>query len=104
MDLVVVLYEVTVEFPDHEKYGLTSQLRRAGVSIPSNIAEGQGRQTNGEFRNFLSIAKGSLAEVETQLLLAERLSFIHTDQATSILERTAEIGRLINGLTRSLKT
>jgi len=73
MDLVEMVYQVTRSFPKDELYGLTNQLRRAAVSVPSNIAEGQAHNSTAEFRNFLSIAHGSLAEVETQLLIAERL-------------------------------
>jgi len=103
MDLVVVIYEVTGKFPAHEQFGLTSQLRHAAVSIPSNIAEGEGRRSSGDFGRFLMIAYGSLREVETQLLIASRLSYLSKDTVDPLLENTAEIGRLINGLKRSLK-
>lgn len=73
MDFVVDVYSVTRKFPKEEIYGVTSQLRRAAVSIPSNIAEGQGRQTTGEFRQFLGHARGPLLEAETQILLSERV-------------------------------
>ncbi len=76
MDLVVRVYEVTESFPHKEQFGLTNQLRRAAVSIPSNIAEGQGRQTTRDFLTYLSIARGSLQEVETQILIATRLDYI----------------------------
>jgi len=80
MDLVIAVYQQTREFPREELYGLTNQLRRASVSIPSNIAEGQGRNTTGDFRQFLSIAYGSLQEVETQLLISGRLHNLNAEQ------------------------
>src|SRR5436305_818343 len=102
MDLVVEVYRSTGSFPREETYGLTSQVRRAAVSIPSNIAEGQCRHTTKEFLNFLSIAQGSLAEVETQLQIAHRLGYLDTDGTNTLLQRAAEVGRLINGLRNSL--
>jgi four helix bundle protein len=104
MDLVVDIYEVTKEFPRDELYGLTSQTRRSAVSIPCNIAEGQARDSTKEFAHFLSISYGSTAELETQLLIAERLGFIGHEQTTDRLEQCAEVGRIINGLRRSLPT
>jgi four helix bundle protein len=103
MDLVMHVYELTSIFPKEEVYGLTSQLRRAAVSVPSNIAEGQGRGSTKEFLHHLSIAHGSLLEVETQVLIAESLNYFDSDQSNAILEKTAETGRLINGLARALK-
>jgi four helix bundle protein len=103
MDLVVKCYQVTKKFPKSEIYGLTSQLQRAAISIPANIAEGRERQYTKEFLQHLSIAYGSLAELETHLLIAERLSYIDKDQIKQLLEKTAEIGRMINGLRRSLE-
>jgi four helix bundle protein len=102
MDLVVLIYELTGRFPREELYGLTSQLRRAGVSIPSNIAEGQGRFTTGEFVHSLSIAHGSLREVETQVLIAQRLNYLDAQSTLGFMNRAAEVGRLINGLANSL--
>src|SRR3954452_15455759 len=102
MDLVVSVYELSRTFPREECYGLTNQVRRAAVSIPSNIAEGQGRGIGQSFANFLRIASGSLQEVETQLLVAQRLGFIDDRVAASVLERAAEVGRLLGGLLRSL--
>ncbi len=104
MELVEGVYRVSRTFPKEEVYGLVSQVRRAAVSIPSNIAEGQSRLTAGEFVQFLGIARGSLAEVETQLLLAQRLAFLTPETTEPLLELTAEIGRLLNGLLRSLST
>jgi four helix bundle protein len=79
MDLVVAVYRATEQFPKEEIYALTSQIRRAAVSIPSNIAEGQGRGTVNEFTHFLRIAHGSLRELETQLLIAQRLEYLNSD-------------------------
>ena len=102
MDLVVEIYRATEPFPKSETFGLTNQLRRASVSISSNIAEGQGRSTTKDFCHFLYMARGSLQEVETQILIAGKLAMIHTAKETELLERTAELGRILNGLIRSL--
>ncbi|HEX9988624.1 MAG TPA: four helix bundle protein [Chloroflexia bacterium] len=102
MDVVEAVYSVTRNWPREELYGLTSQVRRAAVSIPSNIAEGQGRASTKEFLHHLSIAYGSLLEVETQLLIAERLHYLQTDTIKDLLAGTAEVGRIINGLSRKL--
>ncbi len=97
--LVTQIYVVTRSFPREELYGLTSQIRRAAVSIPSNIAEGQARLTPGEFRQFLGIAKGSLAELDTQLMIAENLGYLtETDR---LFDQVAEVGRMLSGLLRS---
>ncbi|MEW6125539.1 MAG: four helix bundle protein [Acidobacteriota bacterium] len=103
MDLVEAVYSETKNFPKEEIYGLTSQLRRAAISIPSNIAEGQGRKSAGEFAHFLSIAYGSLREVETQILIAERLGYLPPQASQNIIVLTSEIGRSINGLSNSLQ-
>ncbi|MEQ8846986.1 four helix bundle protein [Botrimarina sp.] len=103
MDLAELVYKVTGRLPDEERYGLTSQLRRASVSVASNIAEGQGRFTDADFHRFLSIAHGSVREVETQLLLAARLGLLSHEEIDSAIELSAEVGRLIAGLARSLK-
>lgn len=103
MDLVESVYNLTKQFPTEERYGLTSQLRRAVVSVPSNIAEGQGRHSDNEFRRFLSIAHGSLREVETQLLIATRLRYLEESDAQPAHELCEETGRIINGLIRSLR-
>ncbi len=102
MDLVESVYKVTGQFPNTEVYGLTSQVRRAAVSIPSNIAEGQGRHTTRDFLHFLSVAQGSLCEVETQIIIAERLGYIQHELESRLLDLAAEVGRLINGLCNSL--
>lgn len=85
-----------------ETCGLVSQLRRAAVSVPSNIAEGHARQSTGEFRQFLGHASGSLMEIETQILIAERLGYVDSTKSIPLLERTAEIGKILNGLLRAL--
>ena len=102
MDLVQSVYEAVRTFPKEEIYGLTSQLKRAAVSVPSNIAEGQGRKSTREFLHHLSIAYGSLMEVETQILIAVRLDYLSQQDAERIIERTSEVGRLINGLSNAL--
>ena len=102
MDLVVECYKIAERFPKTEVYGLTSQLRRAAVSVPANIAEGQGRSHTREFLNHLSIAYGSLMEVETHLQIAARLNYVDDSSTQSLLEKSAEIGRMLNGLIQSL--
>ncbi len=102
MLLAKTIYQLTKRLPDDERFGLTSQLRRAAVSIPSNIAEGQGRLTKGEFKQFLGTARGSVFEVETQLLLASELNYIDQTAAKSTLEMSGEVSRMLNGLIKSL--
>jgi four helix bundle protein len=104
MDLVEEIYAATKQFPKEELYGLVSQLRRAAVSMASNIAEGQGRKSLKEFLHHLSIAYGSLREVETQVRIAGRLGYLGNDQAGHVLGSCAEVGRLINGLSNSLSS
>jgi four helix bundle protein len=102
MDLVEVVYKATGQFPKEEIYGLTNQLRRAVVSIPSNIAEGQGRKSDNDFRRFLAISYGSLREVETQILIVKRLNYLSEAQTERLMNLAGEVGRLINGLANSL--
>ena len=102
MDLVEQCYRVTASFPIHERYGLTSQLRRAAVSIPSNIAEGHCRRTTGAYANHVSIALGSHGELETCLELAVRLGFLKVSDASRLTESTNSVGRLLSGLHRAL--
>lgn len=97
------IYEATCSFPSSELYGLSAQLRRAGVSIPSNIAEGQGRRTTRDFLRHLSIAYGSLLESETQLLLAHDLGFLKQQDLAALLEESAQIGKMLNGLIQTLE-
>lgn len=98
MDLVTAIYRATAAFPKDELFGITSQLRRAAVSIPSNIAEGQGRLGGREFRFFLGQARGSLMEVETQLQISANLGYLEKEQTRRLLQSCAEIGRVVNGL------
>ena len=102
MDLAEEIYTATRGFPKDELYGLTSQLRRAVISIPSNIAEGQGRLTPGEFRQFLGHARGSLLEAETQILMSARLHYLPKEQIGRLLKLSAELGRILNGLIASI--
>jgi four helix bundle protein len=103
MDLVASIYEISAEFPKSEIYGLTSQLRRAAVSVPSNIAEGYGRSGRREFAHALSISLGSLAEVETQILIAERLGYLAADSRAVLMELSTETGRIVVGLMNSME-
>ena len=103
-DLSVRIYELTGRFPSEEKYGLTSQMRRAEVSVSANIAEGQARRSKGEFLQMLGIARGSLAELETFLTLSERLRLVPRETGGSLLGNCAEINRMLTGLMRSLST
>ncbi len=103
MGLVTKIYEATLAFPRDELYGLTNQLRRAAVSVPSNIAEGQARFSRKEFHHFLSLARGSLVEIETQLLIAQNLGYVSLKQGTPLLAEAAELGRILNGLIASIK-
>jgi four helix bundle protein len=103
ISLVTDIYRITMQFPKHETYGLVSQLRRASVSIASNIAEGHGRATPAEFAQFLCQARGSLCEVETQIVIARELAYIDRHQDLSFTSRTHELGRVLNGLIGSIQ-
>jgi four helix bundle protein len=103
MELVMEIYRLTQAFPKEEIFGLMSQLRRSAVSIPSNIAEGQGRLSKGEFRVFLGNARGSLSELETQILIARKLDYLKETDAAGLMERASEVGRTLNGLIGSTK-
>jgi four helix bundle protein len=100
--LVAEIYRATQLFPREEQYGLTSQIRRSAVSIPSNVAEGQARLSPNEFRRFLGIARGSLAELETQLIIAENLGYLK--ETGPLLDQLAEVGRMLSGLLASIET
>lgn len=102
MDFVVTVYGLSAAFPAAEQFGLTSQLRRSVVSVPSNIAEGEGRESPGDFRRFLSIAHGSIREAKTQLIIAKRLHYLEVEPVGRALDQAAEIGRMIRGLSKSL--
>ena len=98
MDLVVKIYSLTKQFPRDELYSLTNQIRRAAISIPSNIAEGKAKRSKRDFVNFIAIARGSAAELETQLLISQRLAYISVEQARPVLDDINEIGRMLSGL------
>ena len=97
------IYKITKTFPKEELYGLTSQIRRAAVSIPSNIVEGRARGSNKEYKRFLLISRGSLEEVKYQLLLARDLQYVESSIYNKTVNLTDEVGRLLNGLIKSLK-
>ncbi len=102
MNLVTLIYQSTAGFPREEIYGLSNQLRRAAVSVPSNIAEGQGRRSTKEFLNQLSVARGSLLEVQTQVEISRRLKYLAAEQVNCLEQRIGTVVRLLNGLMRSL--
>jgi four helix bundle protein len=101
-NLVKMVYSSTKDFPQEEKYGLVSQLKRASISIPTNIAEGAARKSKKEFLNFLSIARGSLAEIDTLILLSEDLCFINSSQSASIMNKLQHISILLSGLMKKV--
>ena len=103
MELVTAVYRVTRDWPREEQYGLTSQIRRAAVAIPSNLAEGHGRSGPRESAHYVSIAFGSLCELETQMLIGERPGYANGDTTAELMTKTAEVRRLIRGLIRSLR-
>lgn len=103
MELVKMVYELTAKFPKEELFGLTGQMRRASVAVPSNIAEGQGRNSTKDFLRFVSISYGSLLELETQTFISEMLKYLTSEETNLLLEKCAEVGRLANGLKSSLE-
>ncbi len=103
VDLVERIYKLTPSFPSEEKFGLTAQIRRAAVSIPSNIAEGWGRDSTKEYVHFVRIARSSLFEVETQLIIAHRLGYLNEDALKTLLQETDVESRMLLSLIRSLK-
>lgn len=103
MDLVVAVYEMTSQWPRDEIYGLTSQIRRAAVSVPANIAEGYGRDNRGSYIHFLKIAQGSLKEVETHIEVALRIGLIHQELCDVRISDAGKIGRVLRALIRSLE-
>ena len=102
MDLVIEIYRTTGNFPSQEIYGLTNQIRRAAVSVPSNIAEGAARQTKKEFSNYLHMAQGSLSELDTQIELARRLGYLDAKSWDTLDSRMKQIDKMISGLIRHL--
>jgi len=102
-ELTLLIYKITKEFPKAEIYGITSQMRRSAISIPSNIAEGYRRQHTGEYLQFLSIAFGSCSELETQILLARDIGFLGENNFTSVHELCLEISKMLNSLIVSLE-
>jgi four helix bundle protein len=103
VDLALAIYRITMAFPKHELYGLTSQMRRAAVSISSNIAEGKGHSSDGDFGRFLFHARGSLLELQTQVVIAQGLDYLSTAQATDLDETTDALGRGLNGLIQTVR-
>lgn len=103
MDLVIECYRLTKKFPSLENYGLISQIQRASVSIPANIAEGKGRHHLGEYLHHLYIANGSLMELETHILIAGRLTYLNKQEVEEVLKLTGEVGRMLNALIQVLK-
>lgn len=103
MDLAEEVYRLTWTFPRQEHYGLANQLQRAAVSVPSNIAEGHGRSQSGEYMRFLSIARGSLAEMKTQLMLATRLGYVQEDNCSVLIVRIDDLRRQIGALRISIE-
>ena len=103
MDLVTKIYQLITRLPNDEKFGLTSQIKRSAVSIPSNIAEGYGRNYRKDYSRFLQIARGSLYENQTQLEIAINLSFIETDDLKEIKELSLEVEKMLNSLIKKLE-
>jgi four helix bundle protein len=104
MDLAEDVYRATFEFPKHELYGLVSQMRRSAVSVPSNIAEGKGRHSDPDFIRFLMHARGSLLELQTQVLIARRLQYLSEPEADGMVQRCENIGRSLNALINRFRT
>lgn len=103
MDLVTEIYRISQKFPKEEIFGLVSQMRRAAVAVPSNFAEGYGKSSRKEYIYFLTNARASLLELETQVIIAQNLTYLNEPIANHLLTLTAEVGRIINGLLSSLK-
>ncbi len=103
VELALSIYRVTTTFPKHELYGLTSQMRRAAVSISSNIAEGKGHCSDGDFGRFLFHTRGSLLELQTQIVIAEGLNYLTKEQTTQLTHTTDDLGRGLNGLIQTVR-
>ena len=104
IDLALELYKVTASFPAEERYGLASQIQRAGVSIPANIAEGWGRGSTKEYVQYLRISRGSLAELETHLIISQKLNYISETNIIDLHNKITTIGKMLNNLMKSLKS
>ena len=102
MDLAVELYQISKAFPAEERFGLTSQIRKSAVSVPSNIAEGHARSSTGDYIRFLKISKASLAELETQAILSQRLGYVDRETITPFLDQIRTLGRMLNSLISKL--
>ena len=98
MDLAVAVYRLTEDLPETERYGMTSQLTRAAISVPANIAEGYARSTRRDYANFCAIAKGSLKEIETYILLSARLGFVNAEAVSPLLDLITEISKMLTAL------
>ena len=103
LDLAVACYEATKPFPKEERYGLVSQIRRASASVPANIAEGHGRENTGSFIQSLRVAQGSLKELETHLLLSERVGLLGEQLLSPLLEQSNEVGKMLRSMIRKLQ-
>jgi four helix bundle protein len=103
MDLVTEVYQCTKSFPRDEMFGLVAQMRRSSVSVPSNIAEGKGRRTSKELVQFLFNARGSLLELQTQISISERLSYLNESEATKLEQNSAKVAQLLNGMIRHFR-
>ena len=104
MELTEGIYLLIREFPPEERYALSDQMRRSAVSIPSNIAEGQGRDSKQEFLRFISIARGSLCEIETQLLIAQRIGYVSQVKVEPLVDKCAEVSRMLRSLSTNLSS
>ena len=104
MELVTDIYKITSDFPSKEKYGLVSQLRRSAISIPSNIAEGNSRRSAADYSQFVKIARGSVAELETQIIISKNLKFIDKEKHEALNLKVIKISKMLNGLINYLKT
>lgn len=104
VDLVTEIYKATAVFPKEELYGLTSQIRRSAISIPSNIAEGHSRRSTNDYLQFLKIARGSSAELETQLIISKNLNYLNPENFQILIEKTSEISKMLNAVITKLLT
>ncbi|MEI6750505.1 MAG: four helix bundle protein [Bacteroidota bacterium] len=103
MEIVIAVYSESKMFPANEQYGLVSQMRRSAISIPANIAEGYGRNSSKSYAGFLKIARGSLYELETELLIAEKLNYIQSENKLSLFTSIEEVGKMLNSLIKKIE-